>query len=81
MDYAAYSPPPPMQYMVDTAPPPANYGCDPSWYGCSGWGLGGYPVGIVVLNSPNFRRPQPGRGFHRSPMQLPVRGRGDPHRR
>jgi len=81
MDYAAYSPPPPMQYMVDTGPPQANYGCDPSWLGCSGWGLGGYPAGIVILNSPGFRRPMPGRGFHhRSPMQLPVRGRGGPHR-
>jgi hypothetical protein len=80
MDYAAYPPPPPMQYMVDTGPPQANYGCDPSWLGCSGWGLG-YPAGIVVLNSPGFRRPMPGRGFHhRSPMQLPVRGRGGPHR-
>jgi hypothetical protein len=79
MDYAAY-PPPPMQYVADAGPPPATYGCDPSWYGCSGWGLGGYPVGVVVLNAQNFRRPMPGRSFHRLPMQMPVRARGDPRR-
>lgn len=80
-EYAAYPSAPPMQYTYDAAPPPQNYGCDPSWYGCSGWGLGGYPMGVVVLSTPNFRRPMPGRGFHRSPMQMPVRSRGDPRRR
>jgi hypothetical protein len=81
MDYTSYPPPPAMQYAVDTAPQQQAYGCDPSWFGCSGWGFGGYPVGVVVLNAPNFRRPIPGRGFHRMPMQMPVRARGDPRRR
>jgi hypothetical protein len=82
MNYAPMPPPPPvMQYAADPEPQ-VSYGCDQAWNGCNGlWGFGGYPVGIVVLNTPKFRRPFPAHGFHRSPMQMPVRGRGGPQRR
>jgi hypothetical protein len=47
MDYAFYPPPPSpaMQYTVDTAPQQQAYGCDPSWFGCSGWSRR-IPVGV-----------------------------------
>jgi hypothetical protein len=75
------TPPPVVQYVFNTAPPPAQYaapqlaydGCNPSWYGCAfGYPAFGYPASVVVLRTPAFPR------FHRfgherrAPMHRPM---------
>ena len=62
-DYASLPPPPVMQYAPEPQVQP-NYGCDPSWFGCSGFAYGGYPASVVVLAAPNFRRHFPIRNNH-----------------
>ena len=58
------TPPPVIQDVFNTTPPPVSYqppqpvyggGCDPTWFGCAF----GYPASVVVLGTSNFRR------FHR----------------
>lgn len=63
------TPPPVIQYVFNTTPPPVSYqppqpvyggGCDPTWFGCAfGYPAFGYPASVVVLGTSNFRR------FHR----------------
>lgn len=91
VEFARRQPPPPvqyvpvpsqpmMQYATEPEPQPTYGWCDQAWNGCwnswgNGWGFGAYPVGVVVLSSPNFHRPFGGRGFHRQPMpkaQMPM---------
>jgi hypothetical protein len=81
VQYFVQPSPPVIQYVVNEAPPAplmntwGNYGCDPSWYGCS-WGPAFYPYSVVVLPSANFRPFKPGRGggdFHpRPPRPQPL---------
>ncbi len=87
MDYRAVPPPPVIQYVVDLAPPPvqyavnvvnvsppANTGCDPAWMNCGlGWVPGIFPVSVVVLRAPSFRRFPPAHGGHHFVVQQPVR--------
>ncbi len=65
-DMAAAYPPAPIQQWISiygTAPPPASYGCDPSWWGCSsGWVSFGYPGVIVVPAAPHRGIPRPPHG-------------------
>jgi Domain of unknown function (DUF4124) len=67
--YAVMQAPPVVQYFVDVAPPQIQYnstgqsGCDPAWADCGTlWNAGTYPVGIVFVQAPNFRRFPPLRG-------------------
>jgi hypothetical protein len=71
-------PPPPAQYSTDWAAPPAQYpvsaaspaysGCEFEW-NCGSW-WGGYPVSVVVVRAPNFRRFRPVHGG-RYPVAAP----------
>lgn len=77
-EYSSFPPPPMMQYPAEPPLQP-NYGCDPSWFGCSGFGFGGYPAGVVVLAAPNFRRHFPiRRPQHPIAMQRTTHLPGDP---
>jgi Domain of unknown function (DUF4124) len=78
IEYVPMPMPPAMQYGPDVAPQP-GIGCDSSWNGCwNGLGFGAYPVGVVVLGAPNFRRPAPSRGGHRFAMQPTMHTPGRP---
>ena len=90
VEYRAIPPPPVVQYFVDMAPaaaqysymaPPANPGCDPTWLDCGlWWAPGVYPANVVVVRTPNFRRPHPGQNGPRFAAQQPVRSPGSFHR-
>ncbi len=65
-------PPPPVQYQAEMTPP-AIGGCNPSWASCWGWwGSGFYPVSVVVVRAPSYRRSSPGHTGHRLPVQRPL---------
>jgi uncharacterized protein DUF4124 len=76
-EYASLPPPPVMQYSAE---PPLQpyYGCDPSWFGCSGFAFGGYPAGVVVLTAPNVRRHNPFRKPHHPIAMQRTHPPGDP---
>ena len=81
MEYVAVPMSPTMQYGVEVAPQ-ASYGCDSGLNGCwGGLGFGAYPMGIVVLGAPTFRRPIPSRGGHRFAMQQTMYAPVRPKRR
>lgn len=63
--------PAPVQYAVSMAPPAYTQGCDPGWMDCGiGWFPGFYPVSVVFVRSPGFRRfPAPPMRHHFGPPQ------------
>ena len=62
--YANWAPPPPVQYVQDTASYGA-WGCDSPWNTC-GFGFGSWPYVAIVVNDGGN-----GRHFHRSPGKGP----------
>jgi Domain of unknown function (DUF4124) len=80
--------PPVVQYFVDASSPQFQYnstgpsGCDSGWGDCGNnwWNAGIFPVGVVFLQAPRFKRFPPMREGRQFAVKPPMQGGGGSRR-